>query len=92
MMVMMMRRIGIDDDIDEDTDDIDDDVGDYWPHVYVGIPKHGTCSISVIRTSTRVCVCVCESEDARQRRRWAIPKVVSSVSPALPARAPASLQ
>lgn len=60
MMVMMMRRIGIDDDIDEDTDDIDDDVGDYWPHVYVGIPKHGTCSISVIRTSTRVCVCVRE--------------------------------
>lgn len=41
---------------------------------------------------TGVCVCVCESEDARQRRRWAIPKVVSSVSPALPARAPASLQ
>lgn len=23
------------------------------------------------------CVCVCESEDARQRRRWAIPKVHS---------------
>lgn len=90
MMVMMMRRIGIDDDIDEDTDDIDDDVGDYWPHVYVGI----STVHAVYQSSGRPhrCVCVCESEDARQRRRWAIPKVVSSVSPALPARAPASLQ
>lgn len=26
-------------------------------YMYLGRHKHGTCSISVIRTSTRVCVC-----------------------------------
>lgn len=96
MMVMMMRRIGtcIDDDIDEDTDGIDDDVGDYWPHVYVGISTVHAVYQSSGRPHRCVCVCVrergCPAKATLGNTKGRY--LVSSVSPALPARAPASLQ